>query len=89
MFNALAKQEFVAENLLVRGEDRLARDKLCSRLGRGFAFIRAGSRGRNSHSLTIGATHLQISRCVGMNRSAQLDTHRKGTGLAGNRVIAD
>ena len=38
IFDAVAKQEFVAENLLVRGKNRLAGDKLSPGLGHRFAF---------------------------------------------------
>jgi hypothetical protein len=61
ILDAITKQEFVAENFLVRGKNRLAGDKLGSGLGSGFAFTGI-ERGRGgSHSLSIGTTAREIS----------------------------
>src|ERR1700683_2697256 len=54
IFDAIAKQEFVSENLLVGSKDRLAGDKMSIGLGRGFPFIGVECRGCGGHSLSIG-----------------------------------
>jgi hypothetical protein len=51
ILDAITKQKFVAENLLVRRTNRLAGDKLGSRVGSGFAF--AGIERSRGQSLFI------------------------------------
>jgi hypothetical protein len=61
IFDAIAKQKFVAEDLLVRRKNRLASDELGSGLGCGFAFVGIERCRRGSHSLSIGTSLREIS----------------------------
>jgi hypothetical protein len=61
ILDAITKQEFVAENFLVRGKNWLAGDKLGSGLGSGFAFTGIERSRGGSHSLSIGKSAREIS----------------------------
>src|SRR5580704_13372130 len=62
VFDAIAKQEFVAKDLLVGAKDRLPGDETGSGTRCRFAFAGAGSRSRSCHSLSIGTALWKISR---------------------------
>ena len=61
ILDAITKQEFVAENFLVRGKNGLAGDKLGSGLRSGFAFTGIERGSWDSHSLSIGTTAREIN----------------------------
>src|ERR1700674_5065414 len=76
VFDPIAKQEFVAENLLVRRKNRLAGDKLGPRFGYGFAFAGIESSGRGSHSLSIGTTPQEITTLAGFHLPTTVSQER-------------